>query len=49
VRRVHWPFEDPAAATGTREERLAAFRRVRDLMRARFEAFVESPERATRG
>ena len=25
-----WPFEDPAAATGTDEERLAVFRRVRD-------------------
>ncbi|MGY2895995.1 arsenate reductase ArsC [Deinococcus sp. UYEF24] len=28
--RMAWPFEDPAAATGTDEERLAVFRRVRD-------------------
>lgn len=29
-RFLHWSFEDPAAATGSREERLAIFRRVRD-------------------
>ncbi len=27
---LHWSFDDPAAATGTREEKLAVFRRVRD-------------------
>jgi arsenate reductase len=31
--RLHWPFEDPAAVPGTREEREAAFRAVRDLIR----------------
>jgi arsenate reductase len=29
-RRLHWPFEDPSAASGSEEERLTAFRRVRD-------------------
>jgi arsenate reductase len=29
---LHWSFEDPAAAIGTHEERLAVFRRVRDEM-----------------
>lgn len=29
-KRLHWSFEDPAAAAGTREEQLAVFRRVRD-------------------
>jgi arsenate reductase (thioredoxin) len=29
-RQLHWSFDDPSAATGTEEERLAAFRRVRD-------------------
>jgi arsenate reductase len=33
-RRVHVGFEDPAKATGSREERLAVFRRVRDELRA---------------
>ncbi len=27
---IHWSLEDPAAAEGTHEERLAVFRRVRD-------------------
>ena len=27
---LHWGFEDPAAATGTHDEKLAVFRRVRD-------------------
>lgn len=27
---LHWSFDDPAAATGTGEEKLAVFRRVRD-------------------
>ncbi len=32
-RKVHVGFEDPAQATGSDEERLAVFRRVRDDMR----------------
>ena len=28
--RLSWPFEDPARLTGSEEERLAEFRRVRD-------------------
>ncbi len=35
VERRHWPFDDPAHATGTEEERLAVFRRVRDEIRER--------------
>jgi arsenate reductase (thioredoxin) len=37
VERWHWPFDDPAHATGSEEERLAEFRRVRDEIRARLE------------
>ena len=33
VRTLHHSFEDPAAVTGSKEERLAAFRRVRDQLR----------------
>ncbi len=33
--RVHWSFEDPAAVEGSWEERLSAFRRVRDEIAAR--------------
>ena len=32
-RKVHVGFEDPARATGSEEERLAVFRRVRDEIR----------------
>lgn len=43
TRRVHWSFEDPAAAEGDRDERLQAFRRVRDQIRRRLGAFVAAP------
>ena len=33
VERLHWPFDDPADAEGTAEEKLACFRRVRDEIR----------------
>ncbi len=35
VQRLHWSFADPSRATGTEEQRLAAFRRVRDQIRER--------------
>jgi arsenate reductase len=40
VNRHHWPFDDPAKATGTEAEVLACFRRVRDEMRRVFEAYA---------
>ena len=33
--RLHIPFEDPARATGTEDERIQTFRRVRDQIIAR--------------
>jgi len=38
--RLHWSFEDPSAATGSEEERLAVFRRVRDAIAARLQGWV---------
>ena len=38
--RLHWDLEDPAAATGTEEERLDAFRRARDEIALRIRAFI---------
>ena len=38
--RYHWGFDDPAHATGAEEEQLAVFRRVRDQIRAVFEAYA---------
>jgi arsenate reductase len=40
VNRHHWPFDDPARTTGSEEEMLACFRRVRDEMRQTFEAYA---------
>ena len=40
MNRHHWPFDDPAHATGTEAEKLAVFRRVRDEIRRRFEAYA---------
>ena len=40
VNRHHWGFDDPAHATGTDEEKLAVFRRVRDEIRRVFEAYA---------
>ena len=34
-RQLHWSFDDPSQATGTDEERLAVYRRVRDEIGAR--------------
>ena len=36
----HWPFDDPAKATGSEEEIRAVFRRMRDEIRAKFEAYA---------
>src|SRR5712691_527479 len=33
--KLHWRFPDPALATGSEEERLAAFRMVRDRIQRR--------------
>ena len=38
--RLHWPFEDPAAFTETGEERIHAFRRLRDRIHARVMVFL---------
>ena len=40
VNRFHWPFDDPAHATGTEEEQMDVFRRVRDEIKAKFEAWA---------
>src|SRR5258708_39165068 len=40
VHRHHWGFQDPAHATGSEEEKLAVFRRVRAEIRRVFEAYT---------
>jgi len=41
VNRHHWPFHDPAHATGTDEEKMSAFRQVRDEIRRTFTAYAD--------
>ena len=38
--RLHWSFDDPTAAHGSDAEKLAAFRRIRDEIRARIDAWL---------
>jgi arsenate reductase (thioredoxin) len=40
--RVHWSLPDPAAVSGTQEEKLGAFRKVRDELERRIHVFVNS-------
>ena len=39
--RLFWPFDDPAAFEGGKEETLEAFRRVRDQIDARIQTWLE--------
>ena len=38
--RIHWSFEDPAAAERSYAERMAAFRRIREQIRIRLTEFA---------
>ena len=41
LNRHHWPFDDPAHAEGSDEEKMVMFRRVRDEIRAVFGAYAD--------
>ena len=38
----HWPFDDPADATGTEEEKMVFFRRVRDEIEDKIAMYLNS-------
>ena len=44
--RIHWSFDDPSQATGTEEERLDTFRRVRDAIFARIRGWLADQEQS---
>ena len=46
VKRLHWPFEDPAAVQGSDDVRRVAFRRVRDQLYGRITLFLNGAESA---
>jgi arsenate reductase (thioredoxin) len=39
-RKLHWSLDDPSAATGAPEDKLAAFRRVRNELENHIREFV---------
>lgn len=43
-KRMHWPFEDPAAFVGSEEETLQKFREVRDQIDARVREWLKEME-----
>ena len=42
TKRIHWSFDDPAAAEGDEQARLAVFRRIRDEILHRLRLFVDA-------
>jgi arsenate reductase len=40
--RLHWSFEDPSQATGSADERLEVFRRVRDQIKRRITDWIRT-------
>ena len=43
-RTLHWPFEDPADAIGSDDEKLIQFRKIRDQIKGQIETFLTSDE-----
>jgi arsenate reductase len=41
IKLIHWPLDDPAQATGSEEEILNEFRRVRDEIKERIKDFIK--------
>ena len=40
-KRLHWSFDDPAAAEGDEQARLVCFRRIRDEIKSRLEQWAD--------
>jgi protein-tyrosine-phosphatase len=43
--RLHWGLPDPAAVSGSEENRLSAFRKTRDELKKRIEALLQGSEK----
>lgn len=44
---LHWPFYDPAEATGSDQEKQSVFRQVRDQIREKIEAYLSGQNDAS--
>lgn len=42
--QLHWPLPDPVAAKGSEEERLTAFREIRDTLQIKIQSLVADKE-----
>ena len=40
IKREHWPIKDPAAVSGTQQERLEIFRKARDEIKDKIQQFL---------
>jgi arsenate reductase len=40
-KRLHWPFEDPAAFVGPEDEKIAFFRDVRDQIKEKIQSWLD--------
>jgi arsenate reductase len=45
--RIHWSFDDPSQATGTDENKLKTFRRIRDDILGRLHHWLSDQEQST--
>ena len=45
TRRIHWSFDDPAAATGTEAERLKVFQRIRGEITTRIRTWIAAVDK----
>ena len=48
IRKIHWPLQDPAKATGTEDEIMRKFRATRDEVRSRVEGLIGELKLITR-
>jgi len=41
IKRLHWPIDDPVSASGTEEEVMNEFKKVRDEIKVKVEDFIQ--------
>jgi arsenate reductase (thioredoxin) len=44
TKKMHWPLEDPAAVEGTDDQKLAAFREIRDQIDSKIQSWLRELE-----
>lgn len=45
IRKIHWPLDDPAKATGSEDEIMEIFRETRDDIKERIQGLLEEISR----